>query len=67
MLELPYSFHIENDKNKTKKAKQKAEFIIIKWFHSVEPLAIKITSSRKIDISIYIWYYFIHKNEEQEE
>ena len=23
MLELPYSFHIENDKNKTKKAKQK--------------------------------------------
>ena len=26
MLELPYSFHIENDKNKTKKAKQKAEF-----------------------------------------
>ena len=54
MLELPYSFHIENDKNKTKKAKQKAEFIIIKWFHSVEPLAIKITSSRKIDISIYI-------------
>ena len=23
MLELPYSFHIGNDKNKTKKAKQK--------------------------------------------